>query len=73
MSAKICVNCKYYSINSRNLKQGECVRYPPIPYPLPDGLGNMGVVTVYPQIKQEQTCGEFESKLVLRGPDEEAD
>jgi len=57
-----CANCKYYArkVNPENLaeNQGECRRYPPMPFPIPTQQG-ISLMTVSPAVDGNNHCGEF--------------
>lgn len=55
---RICCNCKFYSIMPSDLKQGECRRFPPAVFPIPNGK-----VTLFPAVVQSWSCGEFVSAI----------
>lgn len=62
-----CSNCKYF--NRLGDTQGECLRYPPMPYPLVQSKSGVvggqpqiavpGVLSFHPPVKEGDCCGEF--------------
>ena len=59
-----CGNCKFYHVDAANLKQGNCVRYPPTMQFVTIGT-QMAKMTSYPEVKPVMpACGEHVSLLV---------
>jgi hypothetical protein len=56
-----CGNCKYFSVEPKNLQQGNCRKNAPICYPV---VTQTGVLSwnAFPLVLREQWCGEFSLK-----------
>jgi len=46
-----------------DLGAGGCTRYPPYAFPLVRPNGEQQVLTIWPQTRNTQGCGEFQSSL----------
>lgn len=54
-----CRDCEHY--HRTDIAQGECWRYPPVPYPLQSQMGAVQVISVRAPTQAESTCGEWRS------------
>lgn len=61
----ICGLCRHGRRDPQNLKVVICYRYPPVPYPVQQGPGQMGTVNARPSMREDETCGEWSAKLDL--------
>ncbi len=62
---KTCGNCKFFAVDAANLKQGNCLRYPPTMC-FVAGNGGLGKFTAYPEVKPVMpACGEHIPSVAL--------
>lgn len=59
-----CNTCKFFRLNARDMRVGECVRNPPQVSLFPTPNGPMPV-SVMPPTKGEDWCGEYQQKVTL--------
>jgi hypothetical protein len=50
--------------NNIGQESGQCRRYPPVPYPVPQGQGSMGIITIFPGVNKDMMCGEYQAMIV---------
>ena len=62
-----CGTCRYFHASSVDLSPGavgDCWRYPPTAFPVPDRAPNgFRMVSGYPPVQRRHSCGEYEAKL----------
>lgn len=60
-----CKDCTHF--RKTDIAQGECWRFPPVPFPIQQGMG-MGVMSVRPPVQDEHTCGEWKGSSIVEVP-----
>ena len=64
MLESTCENCEFSALtkdpNEIGVEKLMCHRYPPTPIAVPTGPGQMGIMTIYPPVHPQATCGEWE-------------
>lgn len=57
---KTCGLCKFFTRDPANMKQGNCLRYPPILCMVAGPGGQLGKFSGYPEVKDvTPACGEY--------------
>lgn len=59
-----CASCHFFHVDAKNLKQGHCSRFPPVPFALasPRGVAEMSMV---PTVNRDYGCGEHRAGAAL--------
>lgn len=53
-----CSTCRFFSA-----LDSQCRRNPPTPFPIPNQLGQVSVVSIYPPTQPQSWCGEHKQRL----------
>lgn len=59
-----CANCKFFSIDPQDVRQGNCRRFPPKIIALPS-RGGVSVNGMFPPVNAGAFCGEHKPKMEL--------
>lgn len=61
MNEHTCAECFHFE-PADNGANGECHRFPPSVFPVPSAVAphRMGSMSIFPTVRPEQTCGEWE-------------
>ena len=58
-----CKTCEFFSRiidkNDITKNQGPCKRNPPVPYPVPQPGGQLGIMNITPMVNGDDFCGEW--------------
>lgn len=62
-TSETCRGCKFWEVHTQDIATGDCKRYPPQGYPIPDGRGQIGIMSVFPPTQgATSACGEYKPK-----------
>lgn len=65
MTDEACGTCKFFKRRANLMSEGQCLRYPGTPLPMPMGA-KLQLATLIPNKHQNEWCGEYKMKVTIQ-------